>query len=179
MGVSTHTLADYPSSVAPARLFQAFCYDAQNFMPKAVPDFVKSVDVIQGVVVIPPASHIQGYSPTQEPQDENLEFNAPLGGIEPRTSSNFPEGRPFKYAKNRIDETTIEGDVLGENKECAVYEVKFEPTGYGCHYTMVVHYHTKGDYVIKEDDIAIGKQNIKKLFNAVEHYLTANPELYA
>ncbi|KAK9726397.1 hypothetical protein RND81_05G212400 [Saponaria officinalis] len=101
----------------------------------------------------------------------------------------YKKGRPFKYAKNRIDEidagkfyskyTTIEGDVLGNNKECAVYEAKFEPTGDGCHYTMVVHYHTKGDYVVKEDDIAIGKQNIKKMFNAVEHYLTANPDLYA
>ncbi|KAK9726390.1 hypothetical protein RND81_05G211700 [Saponaria officinalis] len=161
MGVSTHTLADYSSSVAPARLFQAFCFDAQNFMPKAVPEFVKSVDVIQG-----------------EP-----------GSVGSIRQINFPEGKPFKYAKNRIDEvdagkfytkyTTIEGDVLGDKKECAVYEVKFEPKGDGCHYTMVVHYHTKGDYVIKEDDIAIGKQNIKKLFNAAEQYLAANPELYA
>ncbi|KAK9726362.1 hypothetical protein RND81_05G209100 [Saponaria officinalis] len=159
MGVSTHTLADYPSSVAPARLFHAFCYDGHNILPKVVPEFVKSVDVIQGE----------------------------LGSVGSIRQVNFPEGSPFKYAKNRIDEidaskfyskyTTIEGDVLGENKECAVYEVKFEPTGYGCHYTMVVHH--KGDYVIKEEDIAIGKQNSKKMFNAVERYLTANPELYA
>ncbi|KAL9228224.1 hypothetical protein vseg_003829 [Gypsophila vaccaria] len=161
MGVSTHTLADISSSIAPARLFQAFGIDAHNFMPKAVPDFVKSVDLIQCQPGI-------------------------IGSIR---QINFPEGRPFKYAKNRIDEidaakfyskyTTIEGDVLGDNKECAVYEVKFEPKGDGCHYTMVAHYHTKGDYVVKEEDIAAAKQNIQKMFNAVEAYLAANPELYA
>ncbi|KAK9726398.1 hypothetical protein RND81_05G212500 [Saponaria officinalis] len=161
MGVFTYTVADYTSPIAPSRLFQALCIDTHNFLPKAVPEFVKSVDVIQG-----------------EP-----------GSVGCITQINLPEGRPFKYAKNRVDEidagkfynkyTTIEGDVLGDNKECVVYEAKFEPTGNGCHYTMVVHYHTKGDYVVKEDDIAAGKQNRKKMFNTVEEYLTANPDLYA
>ncbi|KAK9726383.1 hypothetical protein RND81_05G211000 [Saponaria officinalis] len=143
MGVSTHTLADYPSSVAPARLFHAFCYDGHNILPKVVPEFVKSVDVIQGE----------------------------LGSVGSIRQVNFPEGNPFKYAKNRIDE------IDASKFYTTMYEVKFEPTGYGCHYTMVVHH--KGDYVIKEEDIAIGKQNSKKMFNAVEQYLTANPELYA
>ncbi|KAL9228229.1 hypothetical protein vseg_003834 [Gypsophila vaccaria] len=162
MGVSTHTLADYPSSVAPARLFQAFCVDAHNFLPKAVPEFVKSVDVVQG-----------------EP--------GTVGSIR---QVNFPERGAVKYAKHKIDEidagklyskyTTIEGDVLGDAKECSVFEVKFEPTGDGyCRYTMVVHYHTKGDYVVKEEDIAAGKARVQKMFNTAEAYLAANPQLYA
>ncbi|KAK9726391.1 hypothetical protein RND81_05G211800 [Saponaria officinalis] len=154
-------MADYTSSVAPARLFQAMCIDTHNFLPKVIPEFVKSINIIQGE----------------------------SGSVGCIRQMNFPEGRAFKYAKNRIDEidagkfyckyTTIEGDVLGDNKECVVYEAKFEPTGDGCQYSLVVHQHTKGDYVVKDEDIVVWKQNVKKMFNTVEEYLNANPELYA
>ncbi|KAK9726357.1 hypothetical protein RND81_05G208900 [Saponaria officinalis] len=145
MGVSTHTMADYTSSVAPARLFQGYCIDTHNFLPEAMPSFIKSVDLVQG--------------------------------------------RPFKYAKNRVDEidagkfycnyTTIEGGVVGDNIEKAVYETKFEPTSDGCPYTMVVHFHSKGEFVVSEEDVAAAKPNIKNMFNAAEEYLNANPQLYA
>ncbi|KAK9726363.1 hypothetical protein RND81_05G209200 [Saponaria officinalis] len=140
MGVSTHTMADYTSSVAPARLFQ---------------------DLVQG-------------------------DSSSAGSIK---QLNFPEGRPFKYAKNRVDEidagkfyckyTTIEGGVVGDNIEKAVYETKFEPTNDGCPYTTVVHFHSKGEFVVTEEDVAAAKPNIKNMFNAAEEYLNANPQLYA
>ncbi|KAL9228230.1 hypothetical protein vseg_003835 [Gypsophila vaccaria] len=161
MGVFTHTMADYTSSVAPARLFQAFCIDIHNFLPTAVPEFVKSIELVQG----------------------------DFGSVGSVRQINLLEGRPFEYVKNRVDEidagkfygkyTTVEGGVVGDNIESAVYETKFEPTGDGCRYTMVVHYHTKGDYVVKEEDIATRKEFLKKMFNAAEEYLTVNPQLYA
>ncbi|KAK9726389.1 hypothetical protein RND81_05G211600 [Saponaria officinalis] len=161
MGVSTHTMADYASSVAPARLFQGYCIDTHNFLPKSMPDYIISVDLVQG--------------------DSNS-----VGSIK---QLNFPEGRPFKYAKNRVDEidagkfyckyTTIEGGVVRDNIEKAVYETKFEPKSDGCRYTMVVHFHTEGEFVVKEEDVVAAKQNIKNMFNAAEEYLNANPQLYA
>ncbi|KAK9726386.1 hypothetical protein RND81_05G211300 [Saponaria officinalis] len=161
MGVSTHTMADYTSSVAPARLFQGYCINTHNFLPKAMPGFIKSVDLVQG-------------------------DSSSAGSIK---RLNFPEGRPFKYAKNRVYEidagkfyckyTTIEGGVVGDNIEKAVYETKFEPTSDGCPYTMVVHFHSKGEFVVTEEDVAAAKQNIKNMFNEAEEYLNANPQLYA
>ncbi|XP_074314473.1 pathogenesis-related protein STH-2-like [Silene latifolia] len=161
MGVSTHTMVDCTSPVAAARLFNAFCIDNHNFMPKALPNFVKSVDVVHG-----------------EP-----------GTVGSVRQLNFPEGKPFKYAKNRVDEidagkfyckyTTIEGDVLRENIEYVVHETTFEPSGNGTHYTMVTNYHTKGDFVVTDEHVAAGKQNIKKMFDTASEYLAANPHLYA
>ena len=48
MGVITCTLADITSPVAPGRLFQALAIDNHNFMPKATPDYVKSVEFVEG-----------------------------------------------------------------------------------------------------------------------------------
>lgn len=91
--------------------------------------------------------------------------------------------------KSRVDEidfnnlylkfTNFEGDVLPDDLECAVYENKFEPSGTGCNYKLIAHYHTKGDYLMKEEDIAIAKESIEKMFKSMEEYLIANPQLCA
>jgi len=98
-------------------------------------------------------------------------------------------GSPVKYLKNRMDEidfdkyyvkyTTIEGDALGDTLECIVYENKFEPSGAGCCFTVIGHYHTKGDVKVNEQDIAYTKEAIKENVKAVEDYLLANPQVYA
>ncbi|KAH9608934.1 hypothetical protein KSS87_002793 [Heliosperma pusillum] len=48
MGVFTYTMADITSPVSPARLFKALSTDNHNLMPKVVPDFVRSIEVLQG-----------------------------------------------------------------------------------------------------------------------------------
>ncbi|KAK9756899.1 hypothetical protein RND81_01G128500 [Saponaria officinalis] len=161
MGVFTFTMADIASPVSPARLFKALSTDNHNLMPKVVPDFVKSIECLTGN----PCS---------------------VGCVK---QINLPEGRPYKYLKNRIDEideskyyikyTTFEGDVLGDTLECAVYETTYEAVGDGTQYKVVAHYHTKGDNVKTEDEVSIGQDAVTKMFKAVEAYLIANPDVYA
>ncbi|KMT17491.1 hypothetical protein BVRB_2g037730 [Beta vulgaris subsp. vulgaris] len=155
-------MGEFTTTVAPARLFQAFCIDNHNFFPKVVPQFVKSVEVVHG-------------DPTS------------AGCIK---QFNFPEGYPFKYVKDRVEEidsskyyvkyTSFEGDVLRDTLECTVFEITFEPSGTGSHYKNIAHFHTKEDnHVMTEENIAGGKENIAKMFKAVEEYLIANPQVYA
>ncbi|XP_021770793.1 pathogenesis-related protein STH-21-like [Chenopodium quinoa] len=162
MGVFTYTMAELTSPVAPARLFNAFCIDNHNLLPKVVPEFVKSIEFVKG-------------------------DSTTVGCIK---KISFPEGAPFKYVKDRVDEidttnffikyTSIEGDVLRDTLECAVYEHKYEPSGTGTNYKMVAHYHTKGDnQVMTDEEITMGKEHIKKIFKTVEEHLIANPQLYA
>ncbi|XP_074267527.1 major strawberry allergen Fra a 1-3-like [Silene latifolia] len=161
MGVFTYTMADITSPVSPGRLFKALSTDNHNLIPKVVPYFVQSIEVLQG----DPAS---------------------VGCVK---QINLPEGRPYTYLKNRTDEidtskfyikyTTFEGDVLGDNLECAVYETTYEPAGDGTHYKVIAHYHTKGDAVKTEEEIGVGQDAVKKMFKAVEAHLIANPQLYA
>lgn len=47
MGVSTFT-QEYTSPVAPSRMFKALILDSNILIPKLLPQFIKSVDVIQG-----------------------------------------------------------------------------------------------------------------------------------
>ncbi|KAH9608926.1 hypothetical protein KSS87_002785 [Heliosperma pusillum] len=162
MVVFTHVMADYTSPIAASRLFQAFWVDDYIFMPKALPGFIKSVDILQGC-------------------------SGTVGSLK---QLNFPDGRPFKYAINRVDEidaskfyvryTTIEGGVLRDTLESAVYEIKLEEVEDGTtHYTMVVHFHGKEGYVIKDEDIVAGKVTIKEMFDIGQQYLIARPQLYA
>nr|AII25439.1 PR10 [Halostachys caspica] len=161
MGVFTCTLADITSPVAPARLFQAFTIDNHNLMPKVVPQFVKSIDFVQG-------------------------DSTAVGCVK---QINFPADAPFTYVKNRVDEidaskyylkyTCIEGDAFPDTVEYAVYEDTFEQTETGSRCKMVAHYHLKGDSVMKEEDVAPAKEGIQKMFKAVEEHLIANPQLYA
>ena len=161
MGIFTFTMAEITSPVAPARLFNAFCIDSHNMFPKVLSEFVKSVEFVKGDSTV--AGCIKQF--------------------------NFADGAPYKYVKDRVEEidtnkfyikyTSIEGDVLRDHLECAVYEHTYEPSGAGTQYKMVGHYHTKGDQVVTEDDIAKGKENIKKMFKIVEDYLVANPQVYA
>ena len=83
------------------------------------------------------------------------------------------------FDKYYVKYTTIEGDALGDTLECIVYENKFEPSGAGCCFTVIGHYHTKGDAKVNEQNIAYAKEAIKENVKAVEDYLLANPQVYA
>ncbi|CAN4120636.1 unnamed protein product [Withania somnifera] len=133
MGVNTYT-HESTTPVAPTRLFKALVLDADNLVPKLMPD-VKSIET-EGDGTI--------------------------------KKMNFVEGGPIKYLKHKIhviDEknlvsksSLIEGDVLGDKLESINYD-----------------YHTKGDYVFKEEEHNEETKHATKLFKAVEDYLLANP----
>ncbi|GAY35786.1 hypothetical protein CUMW_018520 [Citrus unshiu] len=149
------------AAVAPSRMFKAFFLEAHNFLPKLVPQAIKSVEILQGD-----------------------------GGAGSIKITNFADGGNFKYAKHRIDEidkdnfrckyTVIEGDMLGTILESIIYDVKFEASGNGGSICKVAsEFHTKGDQEIKEEALKEAEEKAMGLHKIVEAHLLANPDLYA
>ncbi|XP_021290867.1 pathogenesis-related protein STH-2-like isoform X1 [Herrania umbratica] len=160
MGVTSFT-QEFTCPIAAARIFRALIIESNTLIPKLLPQFIKSVDVIQG--------------------------DGGAGSIE---QVNFTEATHFKYVKHRIDEldkenlickyTMIEGDALGDKLECVAYEVKFETiSDGGCTCKMTSNYHTLGEFEIKEEEIKAGKDKAMGIYKVVEAYLLENPTVYA
>ncbi|KAM3326898.1 pathogeneis-related protein STH-2 [Capsicum chacoense] len=154
MGVFTF-VDDVTSRVSPTRLFKALVVDGDKLIPKLLP-------------------HIKKIEPEGD------------GSIK---KMNFVEGGPVKYMKHKIHAiddknletkySLIEGDVLGDKLESVNYNVKFEPAGNGgCLCRTKIEYHTKGDYVFKEEEHNEAEKQARELFKAVEDYLLANPSVY-
>ncbi|CAL8991324.1 unnamed protein product [Prunus brigantina] len=161
MGVITCT-DEYTSPIPPARLFKALVLDAHNLVPNLMPQAVKSIDTLQG--------------------------DGRAGSIK---QFNFAEGIQLKSVKNRVDQvdeenfvygyTLIEGDALVMEKlEYVSYEVKFEAAeDGGSKNKMVSKYHTKGDFVLQEEDMKAGREKALGMYKVVEAYLILNPDAYA
>ncbi|KAJ7955163.1 major allergen Pru ar 1-like [Quillaja saponaria] len=161
MGTTTIT-EEVTSPVPVQRLFKALILEADNLIPKLIPQVIKSVEIIEG--------------------------NGGPGTIKKTT---ITEGGQLKYLKHRIDAldkdnltygyTLIEGDDLQEkNIESVSYEIKFEstPNG-GSKVKTVTNYNSKPGTVIKEEEIEAAKQKGLAVYKAVDAYLLANPEAYA
>ncbi|PHT26140.1 Pathogenesis-related protein STH-21 [Capsicum baccatum] len=159
MGVYTFT-DESTASVVPSRLFKALVIDFNNIVSKLIPD-VESI--------------------------ENVEGDGGPGTIKKIT---FVEGGPMKYLKHKIhviDDrnlvtkySLIESDVLADKAESVDYDAKLEGSANGgCVATTVTVYHTKGDYVVTEEEhnVHIGRAN--DIVKAIEAYLLANPSAYA
>ncbi|XP_016513152.2 pathogenesis-related protein STH-2 [Nicotiana tabacum] len=160
MGVTTYT-HEASTTVAPTRLFKALVLDSENLVPKLMPQVVKNIEIVVG--------------------------DGDAGSIK---KMNFVEGGPIKYLKHKlhvIDDknlvtkySLIEGDVLGDKLESITYDVKFETSAKGgCICKTSTEYHTKGDYVFKEEEHNEGKEKAMELFKVVEDYLLANSTVYA
>ncbi|KAA8527416.1 hypothetical protein F0562_034869 [Nyssa sinensis] len=160
MGVTSFT-QEITCPIAPARMFKALIVDSNTLIPKLLPQFIKSVDIIQG--------------------------NGGAGSIE---QVNFTEASHFNYVKHRIDEldednlvckyTMIEGDALGDKLESIAYEVKFEvASDGGCVCKMTSKYNTVGEFDVKEEEIKAGKDKAMGIYKVVEAYLLENPHVYA
>ncbi|KAL7104890.1 hypothetical protein ACP275_07G010000 [Erythranthe tilingii] len=160
MGV-TKINQEFASPVSPGRLFKALILESSNLIPKLLPQFVKSIDTLEG--------------------------SGGSGSIE---QVNFTESSHFKYVKNRINEldkenyvckyTMIEGDALGDKLEYIENEIKFETSDNGgsiC--KMTSEYHTVGSYEINEEEIKGGKESAMGIYKVVEAYLLENPHIYA
>ncbi|CAL1413151.1 unnamed protein product [Linum trigynum] len=161
MGIITTFAKRYTSPIPPSRMFKALILDSSNLIPKLLPDFIASIDVIRD-------------------HDEDP----------PRTIEqvNFTPGANMKCVRNRIDEldeanllckyTMIEGEPLGEKIESISYEVKFEGDGEGCACVVTSHYNAVGEYGIEEGEIEEGREKAMGIFRVVESYLLENPHLY-
>lgn len=76
--------------------------------------------------------------------------------------------------------TLIEGDKMVGKVEIIYYEAKFEVSANGgCVCKTTCKYHSKGDYVLKEEEIKEDVDKAMEVFKVVEQYLIANPSVYA
>ncbi|XP_059647215.1 major allergen Pru ar 1-like [Cornus florida] len=159
MGLISYEM-EITSSVPAAKLFKAFVLDADNLIPKILPQAIKSVEIIQGD-----------------------------GGVGTIKVISFGEGSQYKSVKHQVDGldkdkfvynySIIEGDALMGVLEKISYETKIEASSDGgsiCKNSSI--YHTKGDAGITEDQIKGGKEKALGMFKAVETYLLANPDAY-
>ncbi|CAM8973711.1 unnamed protein product [Rhodiola kirilowii] len=159
MGVITNSY-EFAIPVAPSRMFKAMGDTKNNLVPTLMPHIIKSIEFVGD------------------------------GGVGTIKITNFVDASPVKYVKHRIDEideenyyckiTLIEGDFGNDNVESVVQEVKLEASADGGSICKLSnHYHTKGDYVPKEEDIKIGEEQDKAIQVAIVGHLVANPHLYA
>ncbi|XP_074369323.1 major allergen Pru av 1-like [Apium graveolens] len=155
MGFASYT-DEYTSPIAASRIFKASIIDSHNLIPKLLPQGIQSIELIQGD-----------------------------GGAGSIKKINFIDG----YVKYHIDElseenytynyTLLEGDALVENLEKITYEVKFESSPSGGTISKVTSkYYTKGDFMLKEEDIKAGKDKVLQMYKVVEAYLLQNPDAY-
>ncbi|KAL3508135.1 hypothetical protein ACH5RR_033517 [Cinchona calisaya] len=159
MGIITVT-DEYTSPIPHTRIFKSLILDADNLIPKLLPQIIKGIEIVEGD-----------------------------GGAGTIKQMNFAEGTQFKSIKHRIDEidvakciynyTLIEGDALGDKLEKISYEAKFEasPEG-GTISTMTSKYYVLDDAAISEEEIKAGKEKAIGIYKAVEAYLLQNPHAY-
>ncbi|XP_038720096.1 pathogenesis-related protein STH-21-like [Tripterygium wilfordii] len=162
MGVSRVTTQTFTTRVTPARMFKALILDCHNICPKLMFSSIKSIEFIQGE-------------------------EAEVGTIR---QLNFTEDHPYKYVKHQIDAIDkekfvckyrfIEGDVLLDKLEFITYEIKFEGYGSGgCVCKMKSEYIPKEGVEIQEVDVELGKDRSIGMYEVVEAYLLAHPQIYS
>ncbi|PIM98113.1 hypothetical protein CDL12_29409 [Handroanthus impetiginosus] len=147
--------------VSSKRLFKAFATDPYTVLPKILPNFIKSVEIIHGD-----------------------------GGAGTIRQTNFADGAPHSYMKHKIEHldaenhvakySLIEGAVLGDKIEKISYDQKYEDTSDGgCVIKIVGEYHTKGNFQVTEEDIKAGKDEALQTVKHVEEILLAHPDICA
>ncbi|XP_061344844.1 major allergen Pru av 1-like [Gastrolobium bilobum] len=157
MGVFTYE-GEHVSSIAPARLYKAIVLDSSNVFPKVLPDFIKSVEIIEG--------------------------DGGPGSIKKLT---LGEGKLIGYVKQKVDAvdaenyvyhySVIEGSALPHPLEKISYEHKMveSPDG-GCIFKSITKYYTKGEAQLPEEFLKANKESSARFTEAFEDYLLANPD---
>ncbi|KAK6161482.1 hypothetical protein DH2020_004863 [Rehmannia glutinosa] len=159
MAITTFTY-EHSSPIPPSRIFKASIVDSHNWIPKLMPQAIKSIEIIHG-------------------DGDTLRFKLFI----------HYAGSPFKYVKYRVDElneetftygyTIVEGDSLVNKLEKITYYVKFEPSPDGGTISKVTSiYHTVGDFTLKEEEAKAGKERVVAMYKAVEAFLIQNPDAY-
>ncbi|KAL3753032.1 hypothetical protein ACJRO7_000429 [Eucalyptus globulus] len=160
MGVVTFRF-DILSPIPRARIFKAAILDADNLLPKVLPQAIKSVEVLEG--------------------------DGGPGTIKLMT---FGKGSQYKTAKHKVEAldkenftycySIIEGEVLGTTFEKISYEVKIIALALGGSvFKCAASYFTIGEEVdIPEEEINAGKEELCAMVEAIEAYLVANPYDY-
>ncbi|XP_039165350.1 major allergen Pru av 1-like [Eucalyptus grandis] len=148
------------SPIPLAKMFKAFILDADNLLPKVLPQAVKSIEVLEG--------------------------DGGTGTIKLMT---FGEGSRYKTAKHKVEAldkenftycySIIEGEILGSAYEKISHELKITPSPEGGSVLKSTSsYFTIGEEDVTEEEINAGKEEASAMVKAIEAYLVANPDAY-
>ncbi|KAK6930228.1 Bet v I/Major latex protein [Dillenia turbinata] len=150
------------SPVAASRVFKALILDADNLLPKLLPQAIASIETVEGD-----------------------------GGVGSVKQINFAEGKRsihiLVHKINALDQENLSysysfvgADAFMDKIESISYEVKFEAAADGASLCKsVTKYYPKAGVEITEEAIKPGKEKTMGMFKVVEAYLLANPEAYA
>ena len=147
------------TSISPARLWKASVLDSHNLLPKIVPQYIASIDHVEGNGG--PGS-IKKMCFTQAVK----ELTHALNRIDVLDEANYV----YKYS-------VIKGNPKYESNS---FEVKLEATADGgtlC--KLSGEYKTAGNSLLTDEEIKAAKEGNVNMFKAVEAYLLANPDAYA
>ncbi|KDO71796.1 hypothetical protein CISIN_1g047051mg [Citrus sinensis] len=152
-------VGEYKSPIAVERLWKALICDAHNFMPKALPQVISSIDLLEGD-----------------------------GGVGTIKKFNFTEAvKEFRYVKDRVEimdnenhvfrYSIVEGGILGFKVNSYVADVTFTSSSDGdCFAKLKIEYESLGDSLLSEEDVRNIKQGILTMVKAAERFLLANPQ---
>ncbi|XP_061344847.1 major strawberry allergen Fra a 1.07-like [Gastrolobium bilobum] len=155
MGVFTYE-GEHVSTIAPARLYKAIVLDSSNVFPKALPNFIKSAELIEGDGG--PGSI------------KKLTLAEGLGYVNHKVDALDVENYVYNYS-------VVEGSALSESLEKICYEYKLVPSPDGG--TVVksaTKYYTKGDAQLTEEFVKGNKERSAGFAKGIEDFLLANPD---
>ncbi|CAJ1963310.1 unnamed protein product [Sphenostylis stenocarpa] len=155
MGIVT-TESEIVFAVAPARLYKAIVLDSSNFFPKALPNFVKSVEIIEG----------DGGPGTIK------KLSLPEGYVKQKVDVIDVDNYVYHY-------TIVEGNVLTDpplEKVSNEYNLVGNPDGGGCIVKVTRKYYTKDDAELTQEFLQSTKEMSALFAKAVDDYLLANPD---
>ncbi|XP_052206886.1 LOW QUALITY PROTEIN: pathogenesis-related protein STH-2-like [Diospyros lotus] len=162
MGVTCFT-QELACPNSPIRMFMALIQYSSTLIPKLLPQFIKSVEVIEG------------------------DAAAGNGSIE---QVNFTRGSHFKYVEHIIDAeldkeklvckyTLTEGGPLGDKLASIAYGVRFEAASNGgCIYKITSEYTATGELQEKEEEIRSGKESAMGIYKVLEAYILGKPHAH-
>ncbi|XP_061344846.1 major allergen Pru av 1-like [Gastrolobium bilobum] len=153
MGIFTYE-DERVSSNAPARLYKAIVLDSSNVFPKVLPDFIKSVEIIEGdggPGSIKKLTFAEGY-------------------VKQKVDAVDAENYVYHYS-------VIEGHAWPHTLENIYFELKMveSPDG-GCIIKSITKYYTKGEAQLPEEFLKANRERIARFTKAIDDYLFANPD---
>ncbi|XP_027338290.1 nodulin-13-like [Abrus precatorius] len=155
MGVVT-TEIEITCAVAPAILYKAMVLDATKIFPKALPNFIKSVDIIEG----------------DGGPGSIKQFTLPEGYV--KLEVNVVDSINYVYQCTIIEAVT---SILSDPLEKISNEYKFVGSlDGGCIVKSTGKYYTKGDEQLTEEFLKPNKERFTLFTKGIEDYLMANPD---
>ncbi|KAK8960444.1 hypothetical protein KSP40_PGU019274 [Platanthera guangdongensis] len=153
---------EHISTVAVDRVWKAGVLDSHNLIPKLLPDFIASGEIVEG--------------------------DGGVGTVKKLTFSDAV--KEFRFVKDRVEvidhekfivkQAVIEGGMIGKRLRSYSYEMKFEVGSNGGTVGKIrLEYDTQDDTLLAAEEEEQMLEGLFIMIKAIEGYLLANPTAYA